>query len=57
MGLAMEEPKLQEGRRLSSKNNKQKDKYITALFGTLEAHNVFKQVRALHKKALGGTLD
>ena len=57
MGLAMEESKLREGRRLSSKNNKQKDNYITAMLGTLEAHNVLKQVEGLHKKDLGGTLD
>lgn len=55
--LVMEEPKDRAGRRLSSKNEKHRGKYIESVLASFEARNVFKRVGTLYNKAQTGELD
>ena len=50
----MEVPAHRDGRRLSSKNKKLRDKYTESVMIRLESQNLFKRVGELHTKALTG---
>ena len=54
--LHMTEPVTREPRRLSSKNNKHRELYITHLSKHLEAHNVYQRVGELGRSSQNGKL-
>ena len=54
LNLCMEDPAHREGRQLSSKNKKLRDKYTESVMISLESQNLFKRVGELHTKALTG---